>query len=87
MNQKSKMVSFRLPADDYSRLREACLAAGIQNVSELARVAVHRIIEDAGTAHFAIDAQVQELRHKIDILTEELNLLAGKVSKTTNAGA
>ena len=80
MNQKSKMVSFRIPADEYLRLREACLATGVQSVSELARVAMNRVI--TGGNHFAIDAQVQDLRHKLDHLSEELNSLAGKVAKT-----
>lgn len=87
MNQKSKMVSFRLSVDEYVRLREACLAAGIQNVSELARAAMHRIIDDADGHHIVIDAQVQDLREKIANITDELNRISGKLTKTNGASA
>jgi predicted DNA-binding protein len=87
MNQKSKMVSFRLSAEDYQRLREACVAAGIQNVSELARSAMNRIIEDKDSNHFTLDSQVRELREKVRHITLELDRLDTIVTKSKAAQA
>ena len=85
MNEKSKMVSFRISADEYVRLRQACKSAGLENVSELARAAMHRIIDNGEGNQFAMEAQVQYFREKLDHLTLELNRLAGKVAKTNGA--
>ena len=82
MNPKSKMVSFRLSVAEYTRLHDACQAIGVRNVSELARAAMHRIIDTRdGNENPAIDVQVQGLRDKLDILNAEVDRISRLVKR------
>lgn len=71
---KSKMISFRLSAEEYDRLHAACVAGAARNVSELARVAMHRLIESGSSAPTLSD-QLRDLRIRVDALSAELNRL------------
>ena len=79
MNQKTKMVNFRVSLEDYARLREACILAGVRNVSALARAAMHRIIDNSDNNNFAIEAQVQALRENLQKISLELDRLTRTV--------
>jgi hypothetical protein len=83
MSPKSKMVSFRMTAEEYTSLRHACAVIGVRNVSELARAAMHRIIECQDGSNPAIQAQVLGLREKIANLTLEIDRLDRLVTSNT----
>jgi hypothetical protein len=53
---RSKMISFRLSAEEYDHFRELCFSQGIRSVSELARAAVNRLICDPDPVHAAGEA-------------------------------
>lgn len=85
MKQKDRMVSFRLSAEEYDRLRQAGSAQGVHNLSELARAAMRRLLESNGHAlsardnlseHSDLPAQVRELRVRIDQLSSELERMS-----------
>jgi hypothetical protein len=84
MEQKSKMVSFRLSAVEYDRIHQACETIGIRSVSEFARAALHRMIHTHdGQENPAIDLQVQGLREKLESLSAELDRI-GRLVKRAN---
>jgi len=76
MKPKNRMVSFRLSAEEYDRLRQAGTAHGLNNLSELARVAMNRLLDTP--APVGLPEQVQELRVKIENLSTELKRLSQK---------
>lgn len=88
MKSKNKMVSFRLSADEYSRLREAAAGLGVTNLSELARSAMHQVLIERGNGpHVAIDVQLIGLRAKLESLHDELDRLSKLVSEPVPAGS
>lgn len=81
MKSKNKMVSFRLSADEYTRLREAAAGLGVTNLSELARSAMHHVLTNHqhGQA-LAIDVQLVDLRARLESIHDELDRLSQLVS-------
>ena len=78
MNSKTKMISFRLSTEEYDRLRAACRTAGVTNVSELARAAMHQILDGNGNGngngtHPVLLDQVRILRRKVDLISTEID--------------
>ena len=75
---RSKMISFRLSAAEYDQFRELCFSQGIRSVSELARAAVNKLIQDPDSAHAgneALESRVSNLEGQVHILTHELRRL------------
>ena len=75
MTPKSKMVSFRLSPEEYSRYRSACPAVGARSISELARVAIERLTASPDVPP-AVDTQMRALNSKIQVLATELERLS-----------
>ena len=73
--RKSRMVSFRLTAEDYRILHEACEAYHVRSVSELARTALRNLVEEGGTP---VDKQIREMREQIRALTQDIEKIASK---------
>ena len=75
---RSKMISFRLSAEEYDQFRELCFTQGIRSVSELARAAVNKLIQDPDPVHVrkeALESRVGNLEGQVQILTLELRRL------------
>ena len=71
-----KMISFRLSAKDYEKLRQFRMTQDSRSVSELARVAVNKLICDSGPeADEALETRVNELEGQLHILALELKRL------------
>ncbi len=71
-----KMISFRLSAKDYEKLRQFRMTQDSRSVSELARVAVNKLICDSGPeADEALETRVNELKGQLHILALELKRL------------
>ena len=79
MSSKSKMISFRLSDQEYLRLREACRLLGANSVSEMARMAMQRLISVPDGRELGVQEQVRSLHSKLDDLTLELNRLSKAV--------
>ena len=79
MKPKNRMVSFRLSAEEYDRLRHAGSIIGVTNLSELARVAMNRMLDSPKPEQVALEEQFRELRSKIQNLSSELELLSRRV--------
>jgi hypothetical protein len=76
MKPKNRMVSFRLSAEEYERLRHAGSMIGVTNLSELARVAMNRMLDSPRPEQVALEEQFRELRAKILNLSSELDRLS-----------
>jgi hypothetical protein len=72
---KSKMVSFRLSPEEYSRYCSACPAVGARSLSELARVAIERLTAIPGASP-SVDIQMRALNSKVQMLAAELERLS-----------
>lgn len=82
--RRSKMVSFRLSADEYARFRTICEARGIRSLSDLARTAVQRL----AVSHEQSDPlwdEVGALRMQLSFLSTELDRLS-KVIEARQVG-
>ena len=70
---RDKMISFRLSARDYERLREFRIMRGARSISELARSAVSELIGSlAKPSEEALETRVNELEGQLRILALEL---------------
>ena len=75
---RSKMISFRLSAEEYEHFRELCFAQGVRSVSELARAAVNRLIHDPDPEHAtaeALETRVASLEAQLQTVILELRRL------------
>lgn len=73
---RTRMVSFRLTAEEYMRFRELCSTCGTRNVSELARGAIHLLLEQSAQApRDPIEFRVTELESRVNMLSMELRKL------------
>jgi hypothetical protein len=73
---KSRMVSFRLTADEYDRFRELCSTCGTRSVSELARAAINSLLKQpAQVPREALESRVRELEGRVNMLRLEFRKL------------
>ncbi len=72
IDPKSKMVSFRLSAEQYERAEQACREHGYRSVSLFARNAMLAFYSD-GTASGS-QRELMELRRRLDKLVLDLQL-------------
>jgi hypothetical protein len=72
---RTKMISFRLTAEEYSRFSELCSACGTPTVSELARGAIKSLLnQPAQVPREALESRVAELEGRINKLGLEFKL-------------
>ena len=75
---RSKMISFRLSTEEYEQFRELCYAQGIRSVSELARAAIHKLVQDpepTAISGQALETRVTSLEGQLITLADELRRL------------
>ena len=81
-DSKNRMISFRLSKEEFDRFHAVCFNYGVRSVSELARAAINKLIDEpASVTRETIEARVSELEGRIRILARELKRL-GNGSKT-----
>jgi hypothetical protein len=78
MKAKSKMVSFRLSPDEYTKAEETSRAHGYRSISLFARCAVLAFQSTSAGAD-AYEQQIRELRDRIDTMAEELVRLSAQL--------
>ncbi len=71
VDRKSKMVSFRVSPGELQSLQIACSTRGLRSISELARTSMQCWMSLASEPR-PLDQQVDELRTRLQSLTEEL---------------
>jgi hypothetical protein len=83
-SKRNKMVSIRLSDEEFSRLLEVCAAKGARSLSDLARDAMHRLMDGQGTEQDEelLKVQLEQLAFKVGHLQEEVERLATLVGAT-----
>lgn len=85
VSSRSRMISFRVSAEEYRRLREICLANGIRNFSEMARTAVNVLLQQPRLMRQeTLEYQLAELKARVDTLAIHMREL--KHNATNGAG-
>jgi hypothetical protein len=78
MDTKDKTVSFRLSAGEYADAEDACRAYGYRSISFFARCAT-LAFHSTKSHPDAYEAQIRELRERVDTMAAELLRLAAQV--------
>jgi N-methylhydantoinase A/oxoprolinase/acetone carboxylase beta subunit len=81
------MISFRLTAEEYDTFRELCFTQGIRSVSEMARAAMHLLVQQpARVPKEALESRVAELEGRVHVLALEIKKLNhAAISKAARA--
>lgn len=75
-NRKCKMISLRLSPQEYQTLQRLYPSFGARSLSEFARLAMHRIIDEPATASRASHSKLLELDQRVSLLEERSGLLS-----------
>ena len=84
--KRSKMVSFRLSPEEYTRFREVCALKGIRSISDLARVAM-TVIASQETEIDPLSDQVRDIRKQVQSISMELDRISHVVASRKSANA
>lgn len=66
--RRNRMISLRLSEEEYAALRAHSLSYGARNVSDLARLALQRVIAQSPTSQAELLAKVNELDHRLNTM-------------------
>ncbi len=74
IDNRNRMISFRLSVEEYEKFRELCFNTGIRSLSEMARVAINTFLNQSPEAavQTSLDVRISELEAKLQILSQEL---------------
>jgi hypothetical protein len=87
LDSKNRMISFRLSEEEFDRFRAICFNYGVRSVSELARTAINKLLEEPAQAQEqSLASRVADLEGRIRILSLELKRL-NKTAQPTKADA
>jgi hypothetical protein len=81
------MVSFRLSEEEYEGLKHICMMVGARSLSDIARDAVHRLLNNGTEPKSDGDEQLRRLYAKMDALDHEVKRLAGLVDHHAGVAA
>lgn len=82
------MVSFRLTTEEYNRFRQMCFANGIKNVSEMARAAIHLLLQQPRPVpEERLESRVSELETRFEMLALEMKRLHSEGDEPVKAAA
>jgi len=86
--RRNKMISFRLTAEEYRMLQNACGAKGARSLSDLARKAMLQSMVATGQADLLSDV-VRDLQERVQRIVTELERIAPLVEagKSYSAGS
>jgi hypothetical protein len=86
VESRSRMISFRLTAEEYNRFRELCFAHGIRSVSEMARAAINMLLQDPAQApQQSLESRVAELEGRLHMLSLEMKKLNQNAAHAADA--
>jgi hypothetical protein len=75
---KSKMISLRLSAEEYELLKACYRTHGARNVSDLARLALRRILNGSAKSQDDFAAKLAELDERVHALESHVSLELGR---------
>jgi Ribbon-helix-helix protein, copG family len=73
------MVSFRLSEEEYEELKHICATIGARSLSDIARDAVHRLLDDGVEPKRDLETELRRLSQKMEAIDNEVKRLAGIV--------
>ena len=74
-DRKQKMISLRLSEEEYQGLNTHYRAHGVRNISELARLALQRIVAESPGADRSVAARLSELDERLRQVESQVSLL------------
>lgn len=74
-NCRKKMISLRLSQVEYQILKTQYRAHGARNVSDLARLALQRIMKDSFESQDPVAAKMAELDQRVHALESQVSLI------------
>jgi hypothetical protein len=77
------MISFRVSEDEYAGLKTLCITEGARSVSDMARDAVQRLMNNRPAGHHQADPTLQVLQHKLEALDREVKRLCVALEEQT----
>lgn len=81
LEAKNRMVSCRLTAEEYKRLRDLSSVIGVRSVSELARVAISELLQQPiQEPRRSLESRVSELEGQVQTLSLDIRKLRGRSS-------
>jgi hypothetical protein len=78
LNPRNRLVNFRLSDVEYEALQAACHTQGARSLSEFARTAILRLLEEPSSSDTPGDARMEKLDQKVsqlDLRVEQLRQL------------
>jgi hypothetical protein len=82
LKRRSRMITFRLSEDEYVSLKNLCEEKGARSVSDIARDAVHRLIDK--DPHRQVENMLKNLEGRVntmDLQIRQLELAVGATPK------
>ena len=76
LKRRSRMISFRVSEDEYVGLKNLCINKGARSVSDMARDAVHRLMNNHSWPNNQLEFVVQVLQVRIEALDIEVKRLS-----------
>lgn len=77
-NRKNRMISLRLSEEEYAALRTHYSSYGARNVSDLARLALQRVIAESPAPEPELLVKVRELDHRLNAVEDGLSFLLAR---------
>jgi hypothetical protein len=78
-NPKSRMVSFRLSADEYEKIRNLSFSQGLGSVSEVARTAIHTLLNNPkAVSSLSLDVRIADLEGRMKIVISDFRKLQSR---------
>jgi len=75
-DRRKKMISLRLSEEEFELLKARYHSYGARNVSELARLALHRIVAESAGPQNDFAARLSELDDRVSALESQLAFVA-----------
>jgi len=85
LKRRTRMISFRLSEEEYEGLKRICIRLGARSLSDIARDAVQRLLNNGAELKNDGSAQLRVLYERIDALDQEVKRLAGLVDHRNTA--
>lgn len=77
-DRRKKMISLRLSEGEYQDLRTHYRAYGVRNISELARLALERIMNESSCPQDGVATQLSDLDKRVHQLEYDVSLLLAR---------
>jgi hypothetical protein len=81
--RKNRMISLRLSEEEYAMLRTRYSSYGARNVSDLARLALDRIMGKSPTPETELLAKLQDLNLRVDTIERHVAFLLEREKMTS----